>query len=276
MQGGRLVVRPFGGRVPDCSCRTAGGTCGHEPCHHPRVMPGPERESFSILFIEDDQRLVALTTRYLESYGHRVTWMGDGRGGLAEALKGQHDVVILDLMLPRLSGIDVCRELRQRTSVPVIMLTALGEEADRVLGLETGADDYLAKPFSSRELLARLRALVRRAHGATGPPGDVVRVGALQISPREYAARLGGQLLNLTTSEFVLLRVLAERVGQVLTREQLLDLTKGSADEAFDRSIDAHISRLRHKLGDDPRHPRLLKTVRGAGYMLAGGEGDAP
>jgi len=232
-------------------------------------MVGPEHESFRLLFIEDDERLAALTTRYLESHGHRVTWIGDGRDGLAEALRGQHDVVILDLMLPRLSGLEVCRELRRRTSVPVIILTALGEEADRVLGLETGADDYLAKPFSSRELLARLRALVRRARGVAGPPREAVRVGALEVSPRDYAARLDGRLLKLTTAEFVLLRVLAERAGQVLSREQLLDLTKGSADEAFDRSIDAHISRLRHKLGDDPRHPRLLKTVRGAGYVLA-------
>jgi DNA-binding response OmpR family regulator len=231
-------------------------------------MASTGNEAFRILFVEDDDRLAALTTRYLESHGHRVTWVADGRQGLVEALKGQHDVVILDLMLPRLSGLELCRELRQRTTVPVIILTALGEEADRVLGLETGADDYLAKPFSSRELLARLRALVRRARGALGPTGNPLRVGRLEISPRDFTARLDGIPLNLTTAEFVLLRVLTERVGQVLTREQLLDLTKGSADEAFDRSIDAHISRLRHKLGDDPRKPRLLKTVRGAGYML--------
>jgi DNA-binding response OmpR family regulator len=240
---------------------------GVDRWHHESVEP-VETESFRILFIEDDERLAALTTRYLESHGHRVDWVADGRQGLAEGLKGQHDVVILDLMLPRLPGLDVCRELRQRTTVPVIMLTALSEEADRVLGLETGADDYLAKPFSSRELLARLRALVRRARGALGPTGKPLRVGRLDLSPRDYTARLDGVPLELTTAEFVLLRVLTERVGRVLTREQLLDLTKGSADEAFDRSIDAHISRLRHKLGDDPRKPRLLKTVRGAGYIL--------
>ena len=228
-------------------------------------------ESFRILFVEDDERLAALTTRYLESHGHRVTWVADGRQGLAEALKGHHDVVILDLMLPRLPGLEVCRELRRRTTVPVIILTALGEEADRVLGLETGADDYLAKPFSSRELLARLRALVRRARGSLGPTAEPLRAGPLEISPRDYTARLDGVPLKLTTAEFVLLRVLVERAGQVLTREQLLDLTKGSAEEAFDRSIDAHISRLRHKLGDDPRAPRLLKTVRGGGYMWTGG-----
>lgn len=229
-------------------------------------------EPFRILFIEDDERLAALTTRYLESHGHAVTWVSDGERGLAEALKGRHDVVILDLMLPRRSGLEVCREVRARTAVPIIMLTALGEEADRVLGLETGADDYLSKPFSSRELLARLRALVRRGRGALGPPREVVRVGELELSPRDYSAKLAGRPLGLTTTEFVLLRVLAERAGRVLSREQILDLTKGSADEAFDRSIDAHVSRLRHKLGDDPRQPRLLKTIRGAGYMLVAGE----
>jgi two-component system OmpR family response regulator len=228
-------------------------------------------QAFRVLFIEDDERLASMTTRALEAHGLAVTWVGDGRQGLAEALKGQHDVVILDLMLPSLSGLDVCRELRSRCAVPVIMLTALGEEADRVLGLETGADDYLGKPFSSRELVARLRALVRRGRGFVGPPREVIRVGELELAPRDFSATLSGRPLKLTTSEFVLLRVLAERAGRVLTREQLLDLTKGSADEAFDRSIDAHISRLRQKLEENPRHPRLLRTVRGAGYLLAAG-----
>ncbi len=236
------------------------------------AVPGQDSEHFRLLFVEDDERLASMTTRYLEAHGHSVTWVADGQQGLAEALKGQHDVLILDLMLPRKSGLEICREVRARVSVPIIMLTALGEEADRVLGLETGADDYLAKPFSSRELLARLRALVRRGRGAVGPPREIIRVGELELSPRDYSAALAGKPLGLTTSEFVLLRVLAERAGRVLTREQLLDLTKGSADEAFDRSIDAHISRLRHKLGDDPRQPRLLKTIRGAGYMLVAGE----
>ena len=229
-------------------------------------------ERFRILFVEDDERLAALTSRYLEARGHTITWVSDGRAGLAEALKGQHDVVILDVMLPRLSGIEVCRELRSRSATPIIMLTALGDEADRVLGLETGADDYLAKPFSSRELLARLHALVRRGRGTLGPPREVLRVGDLELSPREDAATLAGRPLHLTTAEFVLLRVLAERAGRVLSREQLLDLTKGSADEAFDRSIDAHVSRLRQKLHDDPRRPRLLRTIRGAGYLLTAGE----
>jgi DNA-binding response OmpR family regulator len=239
----------------------------------PVTSEAPER--FRVLYVEDDERLAALTTRYLEGHGLAVTWVPDGEQGLAEALKGQHDVVILDLMLPRRSGLEVCREIRARLSVPILILTALGEEADRVLGLETGADDYLPKPFSSRELLARLRALVRRSRGELGPPRDVIRVGDLELTPRDYTATRAGVPLPLTTSEFLLLRVLAERAGRVLTREQLLDLTKGSADEAFDRSIDAHVSRLRHKLGDDPRQPRLLKTIRGAGYMLVAGPEDA-
>jgi len=233
-------------------------------------------QGFRVLFIEDDERLASMTTRALEAHGLQITWVADGRRGLAEGLRGQHDVVILDLMLPSLSGLEVCRELRARCAVPVIMLTALGEEADRVLGLETGADDYLGKPFSARELVARLRALVRRGRGVIGPPREHIRVGALELSSLDYSAKLEGRLLKLTTAEFVLLRVLAERAGRVLTREQLLDLTKGSADEAFDRSIDAHISRLRQKLEEDPRHPRLLKTVRGAGYLLAqGGEDES-
>jgi DNA-binding response OmpR family regulator len=232
-------------------------------------VPAIDPQRFRVLFVEDDERLAALTSRALQAYGLEVDCVADGRQGLAEALKGRHDVVVLDLMLPGLSGLDVCRELRARSAVPVIILTALGEEADRVVGLETGADDYLGKPFSTRELLARLRALVRRGRGAVGPRAEVIRVGDLEVSPRDYTASLAGRPLHLTTSEFLLLRVLAERAGRVLTREQLLDLTKGSAEEAFDRSIDAHISRLRHKLEVDPRRPRLLKTVRGAGYLLA-------
>ncbi len=180
-----------------------------------------------------------------------------------------------DYLAKPFSSRELVARLRARCAVPILILTALGEEADRVIGLETGADDYLAKPFSSRELLARLRALVRRGRGTLGPPREVIRVGELELSARDYSASLAGRPLRLTTSEFVLLRVLAERAGRVLSREQLLDLTKGSADEAFDRSIDAHVSRLRAKLGDDPKQPRLLRTVRGAGYVLAVGGGDA-
>lgn len=232
-------------------------------------------ETIRVLLIEDDERLASLTARNLEKHGLLVEVIHDGPAGLVAAGSGRWDVVLLDLMLPRLPGLDLCRQLRQHSDVPVIMVTALGDEGDKVLGLEVGADDYLAKPFSARELLARIRAQVRRHRGRLTPAGGVLRVGRLELRPSEFAASLDGRPLPLTTAEFNLLRAFAERPGRVLTRDQLLDLTKGSADEAFDRSIDAHISRLRHKLGDDPRSPSLLRTVRGAGYLLATeGEGD--
>ncbi|HET7825600.1 MAG TPA: response regulator transcription factor [Anaeromyxobacter sp.] len=167
-------------------------------------------------------------------------------------------------------GLEVCREVRARSDVPIIVLTARGEEADRVMGLELGADDYLAKPFSPRELLARIRAVVRRAKGRAGPSRDVVRVGQLAVDPAARRATLGGKEVFLTGYEFALLLALARRAGRVLSREQLMELARGSAEDAFDRSIDVHVSRLRQKLGDDPKHPRLIKTVRGAGYVLAG------
>lgn len=234
-------------------------------------------ESIRVLLIEDDERLASLTARNLEKHGLLVHVLHDGREGLVEAGTGRWDAVVLDLMLPRLSGLDLCRQLRAYSDVPVIMVTALGDEGDKVLGLEVGADDYLAKPFSARELLARIRAQVRRHRSRIGSPGasTSLKVGRLELRPSEYSASLDGRPLRLTTAEFNLLRAFAEHPGRVLTRDQLLDLTKGSADEAFDRSIDAHISRLRHKLGDDPKSPALLRTVRGAGYLLVSGEGEA-
>ena len=221
------------------------------------------------LLVEDDARLAALTREYLEGHGILVTLASDGRRGLAEALARRYDVVLLDLMLPEKDGLEVCRELRARSDVPIVVLTARGEEADRVMGLELGADDYLAKPYSPRELLARIRAVVRRARGQAGPSLEVVRVGLLVLDPGAQRATYGGRELQLTGYEFALLKALAERAGRVLTREQLMDIAKGSAEESFDRSVDVHVSRLRHKLGDDPKRPRILKTVRGTGYLLA-------
>lgn len=221
------------------------------------------------LLIEDNERLGELTARYLRTHGVTVTLITDGAQGLAAALGGSFDVVLLDLMLPGRDGISICQELRSRSDVSIIMVTARGEEADRVLGLELGADDYVTKPFSARELLSRIRAQVRRARGLAGPIApSLIRVGGLVLDPQRLEATKEGRALLLTAYEFALLRVLAERAGRVLSREQLLDLAKGSAEESFDRSIDVHISRLRQKLDDDPKHPRLLKTVRGAGYML--------
>lgn len=235
----------------------------------------PQAEpTVTALLVEDDARLAALTAEYLSGHGVVVTRAADGQRGLEEALRHRYDVVLLDLMLPGKDGLEVCRELRARSDVPVIVLTARGEEADRVMGLELGADDYVAKPFSPRELVARIRAVVRRARGRAGPALTAVKVGRLAVDPAARRASLEGKELSLTSYEFALLHALAARAGRVLTREQLIEMAGGSAEETFDRSIDVHVSRLRHKLGDDPKHPRLLKTVRGAGYVLAG-EGDS-
>ncbi len=232
----------------------------------------PDEGTIQVLLVEDDERLARLTARYLQEHGILVTVARTGPEGLAEASRHAYDVVLLDLMLPGRDGMEVCRELRTRSDVPIIMVTARGEEADRVLGLETGADDYLAKPYSSRELLARVRAQVRRARGRAGPSFQPIQVGRLSMDPRSLSATLDGKPLSLTSYEFGLLRVLAERAGRVLSREQLLDLVKGNAEEVFDRSIDVHIFRIRQKIEEDPRTPRLLKTVRGAGYLFATGD----
>jgi len=224
------------------------------------------------LLVEDDARLAALTREYLGGHGVAVEVVADGRRGLTEAQRGGWDVVLLDLMLPGLPGLELCRELRARSDVPIIVLTARGEEADRVMGLELGADDYLAKPFSPRELLARIRAVTRRAKGRAGPALKAVKVGALVVDPSARRVTLSGQAVELTAYEFALLHALAERAGRVLSREQLMEFARGSAEDSFDRSVDVHVSRLRQKLGDDPKRPRLIKTVRGAGYVLAGGE----
>jgi DNA-binding response OmpR family regulator len=225
--------------------------------------------SIKVLLVEDDTRLAQLTTRYLEGHGVLVTTATDGLEGQAEALRRQYDCIVLDLMLPGRDGIEVCRELRTRIDVPIIMVTARGEEADRVLGLEVGADDYVTKPFSPRELLARIRANVRRVRGQAGPTQEEIAVGGLVLDPARMTVVLDGKIVDVTAYEFSILRALAQRPGKVLSREQLLDLAKGSADLSFDRSIDVHVSRLRAKLGDDSRNPRILKTVRGAGYLLA-------
>jgi DNA-binding response OmpR family regulator len=228
--------------------------------------------TIKVLLVEDDERLAQLTGRYLESHNVVVTIAHDGIEGQAEALRRQYDCVVLDLMLPGKDGIEVCRELRARTDVPILMVTARGEEADRVLGLEVGADDYVTKPFSPRELLARIRATVRRVRGQAGPAQQTIQVGNLVLDPQRMTVTLDGKAIEVTAYEFSILRALAQRPGRVLSREQLLDLAKGSAELSFDRSIDVHVSRLRAKLGDDSRNPKILKTVRGAGYLLAGSE----
>jgi len=233
--------------------------------------PQPDADApIRLLFVEDDQRLAQLTVEYLESHGIVVQLHHDADSALPGFQTFQPDVVLLDIMLPGRDGLEICRVLRQRSDVPVVMLTAKDDEADRVLGLECGADDYVVKPFSSRELLARIRAQARRARGRLGVTTDArIIVGALVLDPPAMLATLGGVALPLTSTECALLRARAERPGRAVTREQLIELMKGSAAEAFDRSIDVHVSRLRQKLGDDPKQPTWLKTVRGAGYLLA-------
>jgi two-component system OmpR family response regulator len=234
------------------------------------------RPVLRILLVEDDDRLATLTARYLETHDVKVKRLGDGAAVLGECERALYDAVVLDLMLPGKDGVDVCRELRRRHAIPILMVTARGEEVDRVIGLEAGADDYVVKPFSPRELLARIRAQVRRARGEVGPSAAerVRKIVRLTIAPHDLSVTVDERKVDLTSHEFALLRVLADHAGRVLSREQLLERARGSADEAFDRAIDVQISRLRAKLGDNVRAPRILKTVRGVGYMLAAGEED--
>lgn len=222
------------------------------------------------LLVEDDDRLARFTAEFLAQQGVRVERVGDGDAALRAARAQAFDVIVLDVMLPGRDGLAVCRELRARSAVPILMVTARGDEADRVIGLELGADDYLVKPFSPRELVARVRALVRRARGHA-EPAAAIRVGPLELRPGAMTATYAGRVVELTSYEFAILAALAERVGRVLSREQILELAKGAADESFDRSVDVRISRIRQKLGDDGGRA-IIRTVRGVGYMLAADE----
>ena len=219
------------------------------------------------LLIEDDARLAAMVSDYLGEAGFRMSTTASGEQA-EKLLKGDgFDAVILDLMLPDMDGLDLCRRIRANSAIPVLMLTARGDPLDRVVGLELGADDYLPKPFEPRELLARMRAILRR--GSAARPADLLRFGRLEIDRGARVARIDGQPRALTGFQFTLLVVMAERAGRVLSREALLDLTRGEALEEFDRSIDVHISRLRAALEDDPRKPTRILTLRGAGYVFA-------
>ena len=225
-----------------------------------------------VLIVEDEPDIRELVVHHLKREGYQVSAASSGEEALRQVQAAPPDLVILDLMMPAMNGLEVCRRLRQdpsTVSLPIVMLTAKGDEVDRVLGLEIGADDYVSKPFSPRELLARIRAVVRRARGQVGPKVKPVRVGFLALDPGARRATVSDREIVLTGYEFSLLYALASRPGRVLSREQLIDLAGGNPDEAFDRSVDVHVSRLRHKLGDDSKNPRMLKTVRGAGYMLA-------
>ncbi len=232
----------------------------------------PEDNSTRILIIDDDVKLCRLIANYLQPLGYEVTAEHTGRGGLTRALNETFAAIFLDVMLPGLNGFDLLRELRQHSQVPVLMLTALGDEADRIVGLEMGADDYLPKTFSTRELLARLRAVLRRsaitARSKEAARTAPVGVGDLWLDPEARTATLCDKPLSLTPVEYDLLFALASAAGRVRTREQLLLEVADRDFESFDRAIDVHISSLRRKLGDDPRTPRFIETIRGSGYMM--------
>jgi len=220
-----------------------------------------------ILLVEDDARLATMVAEYLGEAGFRTTRAASGAAAMQLAASESFDAMILDLMLPDADGLDICRSLRARSDMPVLMLTARGDPLDRVVGLELGADDYLPKPFEPRELLARLRAILRRRVGAG--QSQLMHFGRLEIDKGAREVRLDGQRRLLTGHQFALLVALAERAGRVLSRDALMDLTRGEALEDFDRSIDVHISRLRAAIEDDPKHPRRILTLRGAGYVFA-------
>jgi DNA-binding response OmpR family regulator len=224
-----------------------------------------------LLLVDDDLRLTGMVGDYLRSNGLQVD-VAPSLGAARQWLTRQtFDAMILDLMLPDGDGLDLCRELRQdpRTKfLPILMLTARGEPMDRIVGLEIGADDYLPKPFEPRELLARLKALLRRSAAPTGQD-DVLRFGRLEIDLGQRAVRLDGRPCEMTSYQFDLLRVLAQSAGRVLSRDQIMDTLQGHPLEAFDRSIDVHVSRIRAAIEDDPKNPKRILTVRGVGYIFA-------
>lgn len=221
----------------------------------------------TILVVDDEARIVKLVRDYLERAGLNVLSARDGEMALALARREQPDLIILDLMLPGVDGLDVCRRLRQESGVPIIMLTARVEEADRVVGLELGADDYVTKPFSPRELVARVRATLRRAEGQVGP-ATVIRAADVELDTAALAATVGGEPVDLTPTEFHLLAALVRQPGRIFSREQLLEAVHGVAFEGYDRSIDSHVKNIRRKIEPDPHRPRYIQTVYGVGYRF--------
>ena len=219
-----------------------------------------------ILLIEDDSRLAAMVSEYLGGAGYRVSVAAAGGAGMRMLEREPYDALVLDLSLPDMDGLEVCRRLRARWDLPVLMLTARGDAMDRIVGLELGADDYLPKPFEPRELLARLRAILRRR---SSREVSYLRFGGLEIDRDARAVRISGAEKALTSFQFALLVALAENAGRVLSRDALMDLVRGEKLDAFDRSIDVHISRIRAAIEEDPKKPRRIITVRGAGYVFA-------
>ncbi|OOG53501.1 response regulator transcription factor [Polaromonas sp. C04] len=229
--------------------------------------------SSQLLMIEDDARLASMVGEYLGQSGFEVSHAGDGLGGLTRLQELAPDLVILDLMLPDIDGLEVCRRIRSLpgdvAQVPVLMLTAKGDPMDRIIGLELGADDYLPKPFEPRELLARIRAILRRRSDGAQPTAKVIRFGSLEIDRDARSVTVGGLPSDLTSYQFDLLVALAERAGRVLSRDQIMEAVRGRELEAFDRSIDVHMGRIRAAIEVDAKNPRRILTVRGVGYVFA-------
>ena len=220
-----------------------------------------------ILVIDDDERIRTLLAEYLGGRGFSVITAEDGEAGLAHLRGAGFDLAVLDVMMPGIDGFEVVRRLRVDSQIPVILLTARDDDFDRVVGLELGADDYLAKPFNPRELVARIQAVLRRSQ-STPDAGQVHRAGPISVDPDRRCVHLGEEPIDVTTTEFEILRTLVANAGRVIPRERLMELARGQDYASFERSVDVHISRLRRKLGDDARKPRLLKTVRGVGYTV--------
>jgi DNA-binding response OmpR family regulator len=234
----------------------------------PAELPAPDSRglpSASLLLVEDEPSVGALVRTYLERSGYRVAWVRTGEDALADTQRNAYDLVILDIGLPGIDGFDVCRLLRARSRVPVVMLTARDEESDRVAGLELGADDYVSKPFSPRELAARVKAVLRRTARPEDELPDVLQLDDVEVRPREREVSVAGAPVTLTAKELDLLAFLAEHPGIVFSREQLLDRVWGLAYPGGTRTVDVHVAQLRRKLG----RPELIRTVRGAGYKTA-------
>jgi DNA-binding response OmpR family regulator len=226
--------------------------------------------------IEDDVQLAEMVGEYLRQHGLEVTARSDAASGVSALRSEGFDALILDVMLPDRDGFEVCRSVRADSDIPILMLTARGEETDRIVGLEIGADDYLPKPFNPRELLARLRAILRRSSPPSHGRSSLLRFGNLEIDRDARTVRVDGEERPLTSHQFELLCALAENAGRVMTRESLMQRVRGESLEAFDRSIDVHISRIRAAIEDDPRHPRRVITIRGTGYVFATHRDRAP
>ncbi len=223
-----------------------------------------------ILLVDDEKKIVKVVRGYLEQAGFGVVAAYDGQQALTVFRHDRPNLVILDLNLPVIDGLDVARTLRRESSVPIIMLTARVEETDRLIGLELGADDYIVKPFSPREVVARVRAVLRRVEGETTSV-EILRAGDLALDPIKHSLTVGGRPIELTPTEFELLTALMQNPGRAFTRLQLLDRVQGQSYEGYERTIDAHIKNLRQKIGDDPKSPRYILTVFGVGYKLAEG-----